>query len=228
MPATEAYFGRVGTIVFNTLVPELSKRPERLNGRIKVSLLIDRKGHIQVEKVSSTTSNRWVEDTTLRVVRTVKLPSMPSQVIAEQGHEPVHFEAEWSFERQGAEKPKRAATAYAGQTSGIAREAVVSQLLKHPERVHHVVMTLQFEIDERGRIHNVKIISHIRNAWAEDTARRALSALKLPPPSKQVFEELGTATVHVQAELDIDVQPAGLINRHAQPVGAGSPVVASG
>ena len=98
-PATEAYFSRVGTIIFNTLMPELSKHPERLSGAVRVALLIDRKGHIQVQKVVSTTSNRWVQDTALRVVRSVKLPPMPKQVITEQGHDPVEFQAEWSFER---------------------------------------------------------------------------------------------------------------------------------
>jgi TonB family protein len=98
-PATEAYFGRVGTIIFNTLVPELSKHPERLSGAVRVALLIDRKGHVQVQKVVSSTSNRWVQDTALRVVRSVKLPPLPKEVIAEQKQEPVHFEAEWSFER---------------------------------------------------------------------------------------------------------------------------------
>jgi TonB family protein len=92
-------FGRVGTIIFNTLVPELSKHPERLSGAVRVALLIDRKGHIQVQKVVSTTSNRWVQETALRVVRSVKLPPMPKEVIAEQKQEPVHFEAQWSFER---------------------------------------------------------------------------------------------------------------------------------
>jgi TonB family protein len=98
-PATEAYFGRVGTIIFNTLVPELSKHPERLSGAVRVALLIDRKGHVQAQTVVSTTLNRWVQDTALRVVRSVKLPPMPKEVIAEQKQEPVHFEAEWSFER---------------------------------------------------------------------------------------------------------------------------------
>jgi TonB family protein len=98
-PATEAYFSRVGTIIFKTLVPQLAKRYDLLNGKVRVSLLIDRQGHIQVQKVISSTSNRWVQDTALRVVRTVKLPPMPKQVIVEQGHEPVHFEAEWSLER---------------------------------------------------------------------------------------------------------------------------------
>jgi hypothetical protein len=89
----------VGSIIFNALVPELSKHPERLNDAVRVSLLINHDGHIQVQKVSSTTSNRWVQETALHVVHTVKLPPMPKQVIVEQGREPVHFEAEWSFER---------------------------------------------------------------------------------------------------------------------------------
>src|SRR2546423_9805946 len=82
-PATEAYFSLVGTVIFNTLVPELSKHPERLSGAVRVSLLVDRRGHIQVQKVVSTTANLWVQDTALRVVRSVKLPSMPKQVITE-------------------------------------------------------------------------------------------------------------------------------------------------
>src|SRR4029434_5922899 len=106
-PATEAYFGRVGTIIFNTLVPELSKHTERLRGAVRVALLIDRKGHIQVQKVVSTTSNRWVQETALRVVRSVKLPPMPKEVIAEQKQEPVQLEAQWSFERHDKGLTKR-------------------------------------------------------------------------------------------------------------------------
>jgi TonB family protein len=97
-PATEAYFGRIGTIIFNSLASQLAPHPERLSGAIRVSLLIDRRGHVQVQKVVSSTANRWVQDTALRVVRSVKLPPMPKQVIAEQKQEPVHFEAEWTFE----------------------------------------------------------------------------------------------------------------------------------
>ena len=96
-PATEAYFGRVGTIILKTLAPELAKHRERLSGALRVSLFINRQGHIQSPKIVSTTSNRWVQDTALRVVRTVNLPQMPKEVIAEQVHEPVHFEVQWTF-----------------------------------------------------------------------------------------------------------------------------------
>ena len=98
-PATEAYFSRVGTIIFNTFVPELAKHPERLSGVVRVALRLDRQGRVQVQKVISTTANRWVQDTALRVVRTVKLPPMPKEVAAEQGHDWADFQAEWSFER---------------------------------------------------------------------------------------------------------------------------------
>ena len=98
-PATEAYFSRVGTIIFNSLVPELSKHPERVSGAVRVALLIDRRGRAQVRNVVSTTSNRWVQETALRVLRTVKLPPMPKAVVEEQGQEPVPFDAQWSFER---------------------------------------------------------------------------------------------------------------------------------
>jgi TonB family protein len=99
-PATELYFGRVGTIILKALAPEWAKHLERLSGKLRVSLFIDRQGHIQSPKIVSSTSNRWVQDTALRVVRTVNLPPMPKQVIVEQGHEPVHFEIEWGpFER---------------------------------------------------------------------------------------------------------------------------------
>ncbi len=95
--ATEAYFSRVGNIILKALGPELAKHQERLGGAIRVSLFINRQGHIQSPKIVSTTSNRWVQETALRAVRTVNLPQMPKEVIAEQGHEPVHFEVQWTF-----------------------------------------------------------------------------------------------------------------------------------
>jgi len=99
-PATEAYFERVGTLILNALAPEWAKHLERLSGKLKVSMYINRQGHIQGPRVVSTTSNRWVEDTALRVLRTVKLPQIPKQVVVEQGHDPVHFQIEWGpFER---------------------------------------------------------------------------------------------------------------------------------
>jgi TonB family protein len=100
-----------------------------------------------------------------------------------------------------AEKAKPAADAYANQTSLIAYQAVVSQLKQHPERLNGVFMKLKFQIDPQGRVHNVKIISRKPNRWAEETARHALNAVKFPPASKKVFEELGTNWVNAEAQL---------------------------
>src|SRR5437867_12408300 len=81
-PATKAYFDRVGAITLKTLAPELAKHRERLSGALRVSLFINGQGHIQSPKIISTTSNRCVQDTALRVVRTVKLAQITTDVIA--------------------------------------------------------------------------------------------------------------------------------------------------
>ena len=78
-PATKAYFDRVGAIILKALGPELAKHRERLGGALKVSLFINRQGHIQSPKIISTTSNRWVQDTALHVVRSVKRPNQALQ-----------------------------------------------------------------------------------------------------------------------------------------------------
>lgn len=98
-PATEAYIEQVGTLVRNALIPELAKHPESLSGAVRVALRLDRQGHIDALNVLSTKSNRWVQDTATQVVRTLKLPAVPKEVAAEQGHDWVEFQAEWSFER---------------------------------------------------------------------------------------------------------------------------------
>jgi TonB family protein len=100
-PASNAYLHRVSSIILNTLGPQLQKHPERLTGLVKVALRIDRQGHIHVQKILSSTPNPWMQETTLRVLRTVKLPPMPKEVVAEQGHEWIAFQADWSFVPNG-------------------------------------------------------------------------------------------------------------------------------
>ncbi len=205
-PATEAYLSRVGTIIFDTLSPELDKHPERLSGTVKVALRLDREGRVEVRKILSSTSNRWVEDTALRVVRTVKLPPMPKEVAAEQRHDWVGFQADWSFERN---LPKPAAYAYQTQISQIARHAIVSELAKYPGRVSGISMKAIFEIDRLGRVHVVQILSRPPNHWAEETVRRALTVTEFPPPSTKVLDELGTPRVHAEAEFGVNIERSG-------------------
>ncbi len=96
------------------------------------------------------------------------------------------------------------ARAYALQATDIARQALLSELVKHPERVHHVSITFSLQIDEGGRPHNVKIVSKTHNPWATETARRALTAAKFPPIPKKVFQAYGTDLVNIQADFNAD------------------------
>jgi hypothetical protein len=101
LPASEAYLHRASSLILNALGPQLQKHPERLTGLVRVALRIDRQGHIHVQKILSSAPNPWMQETTLRVLRTVKLPSMPKEVVAEQGHEWIAFQADWSFVPNG-------------------------------------------------------------------------------------------------------------------------------
>jgi TonB family protein len=202
-PATESYLSRVGTIIFDTLGAELNKHPERLSGKVKVALRLDRGGQVKVQKILSSTSNQWVQDTALRVVRTVKLPQMPKEVPAEQSHDWVDFQAEWTFERN---LPKPAAYAYQTRISELARQPIASELRKYSGRVSGISMKTVFEIDQLGRAHVIQVLSKPPNRWAEEAVRRALSVTKFPPPSKKILDELGTQRVHAEAEFGVNVE----------------------
>ena len=71
-------------------------------------------------------------------------------------------------------------------------QAIESALFKEPARWSKLWMKFRFNITDDGRIRDVKITSLIRNRWAEDTAQRALLAVRLPPVPKQVLAEVGT------------------------------------
>jgi hypothetical protein len=129
---------------------------------------------------------------------------MPKQVAAEQGHDWIDFQAEWSFE---GDLPKPAAAAYQNQTGEIARKAIASALMNPPEDMQRISLKLKFQIDKQGRVQNAQIISNPHNQWAEQSARRALEAVKFPSPSKKILEELGTESVHTEAELEMDRRP---------------------
>ena len=77
---------------------------------------------------------------------------------------------------------------YVIQAVDSARQVLVAEFSKHPERVHHISITFHFQIDARGRPHDVKIVSKTHNAWAVDTARRALAAAKFPPIPKKIVQ----------------------------------------
>ena len=97
LPTTSVYQSQVSAIAFQAVVPEFTKHRERLKGSVKVTFRLDRQGRVKGLKVVSTNSNPWVQETATRMIRVAKFPPIPKKVIAEQGHDWVDVEAEWSF-----------------------------------------------------------------------------------------------------------------------------------
>jgi TonB family protein len=97
LPATSLYQSQVSAIAFRAVVPEFAKHRERLKGSVKVTFRLDRQGRVKDLKVVSTNSNPWTQETATRMIRAAKFPPIPKKVIAEQGHDWVDVEAEWSF-----------------------------------------------------------------------------------------------------------------------------------
>ena len=97
LPATSLYQSQVSAIAFHAVVPEFAKHRERLKGSVKVTFRLDRQGRVKDLKVVSTNSNPWTQETATRMIRAAKFPPIPKKVIAEQGHDWVDVEAEWSF-----------------------------------------------------------------------------------------------------------------------------------
>jgi hypothetical protein len=96
------------------------------------------------------------------------------------------------------------AKAYVLQTADIARQVLISELAKHAERVHQISIKFSFQVDARGRPHNVKIVSKTRNPWATETARRALSAATFPPIPNKLAQRYRTDLVNIEGGLDAD------------------------
>jgi TonB family protein len=97
LPATAQYQSQVSAIAFQAVVPEFAKHRERLKGSVKVTFRLDRQGHVKGLRVGSTNSNPWTQETATRMIRVAKFPPIPKKVIAEQGHDWVDVEVEWSF-----------------------------------------------------------------------------------------------------------------------------------
>jgi TonB family protein len=97
LPATSLYLSQVSAIASQAVVPEFAKHRERLKGSVKVTFRLDRQGRVKGLKVVSTNSNPWTQETATRMIRAAKFPPIPKKVIAEQGHDWVDVEVEWSF-----------------------------------------------------------------------------------------------------------------------------------
>jgi TonB family protein len=94
-----AYSSQITTTVIQAVVPELAKNFQQLRGSLKFSFHLDRSGHVSAVKVVSSTSNRFVEQTTVRAIRATRFPPIPQKVIAEQGHDWVDIDSEINIDR---------------------------------------------------------------------------------------------------------------------------------
>jgi hypothetical protein len=83
----------------------------------------------------------------------------------------------------------------------IINRAIEDALFKEPSRWSKLSMKFRFNVTDDGHIRDVKITSGIHNRWAEDTARRALLATRLPPVPKEVLALVGHNGLYSSAEL---------------------------
>jgi len=97
--ATFSYQTQINTIVLQAVVPELAKHVELLRGSVKFSFRLDCQGRLRSLKVTSSTSNRFVEQTTIQMIRASKFPPVPKKVIAELGHDYVDVDSEINIGR---------------------------------------------------------------------------------------------------------------------------------
>jgi hypothetical protein len=93
---------------------------------------------------------------------------------------------------------------YVVRATDVARRVLLAEFSKHPERVRNLSITFSFQVDARGRPHNVKVASKTRDPWAIDTARRALAAAKYPAIPKQIVQ---TGADMVNLEGDFSANP---------------------
>ncbi len=85
----------------------------------------------------------------------------------------------------------------------ITDRAIEDALFKKPSRWNKLSMKFRFNVTDDGHIRDVTITSDIRNRWAEETARRALLATRLPPVPKEVLALVGHNGLYSSAQLKI-------------------------
>jgi TonB family protein len=94
-------------------------------------------------------------------------------------------------ETPAANKPSPATVAYEKGITTIASQAVLSEVSKHSERLNGVLMKLRYTVDQRGRVHNVRVVSGKPDRWAEKTAVRVLAAVEFYPIPEKRFTRHG-------------------------------------
>src|ERR1051326_8815643 len=93
-----------------------------------------------------------------------------------------------SFTWMHAQDMDALARPYVMRAANTARQVLVSEFSKHPERVHHISITFHFQIDARGHPPSVKIVSKRPKRWAGEPARSAVAAGNFPPIPKKIVQ----------------------------------------
>lgn len=79
------YHSHATRIILQAVGPELGQHGDHVNiGTVKFLFQLDPEGHLHNLKVASSTCNRFVEETCLRLIQAAKFPPVPSEVFAEQ------------------------------------------------------------------------------------------------------------------------------------------------
>ena len=97
--ATFSYQSQINTIVLQAVVPELAKHVNLLRGSVKFAFRLDRQGHLSNLRVISSASNRFVEQTTIQMIRATTFPPIPKKVIDELGRDYVDVDSEIKIDR---------------------------------------------------------------------------------------------------------------------------------
>jgi hypothetical protein len=83
----------------------------------------------------------------------------------------------------------------------MADRAIEDALFKEPARWKKVSIKFRFNITDEGRVRDVRITSAVRNPWVENTVRRALLSLRLPPVPKKLLAQVGNNGLYLEGGL---------------------------
>lgn len=81
------YYTLVNSTVMRELAPELVSRLDLLDqGSLHMTFRVSRDGKISNIKVTATGRNQFAQQTAVRVIRSLRLPAIPTGVIGKGGH----------------------------------------------------------------------------------------------------------------------------------------------
>src|ERR1700694_4538166 len=92
---------------------------------------------------------------------------------------------------------------YEALTGKTADRAIESALDKEPARWKKISIKVRCNVTDDGRLRDVRITSKIPNRWAEETVRRVLLSLRLPPVPKEIVATLGPHGLYFDGEFEL-------------------------